>query len=85
MHRKYNTTQKNTKQISLESLVVDLGISLDKFFEHYCLLQNCYNSNLVVFNYKNLSTSKYSNFAYMYISYSVNYYDLISSLAINRW
>jgi hypothetical protein len=30
MHRKYNTTQKNTKQISIESLGVDLGFRLDK-------------------------------------------------------
>jgi hypothetical protein len=30
MHRKYNTTQKNTKQISIESLGIDIGIRLYK-------------------------------------------------------
>jgi hypothetical protein len=30
MRRKYNTTQKNMKQISIESLRVNIGNSLDK-------------------------------------------------------
>jgi hypothetical protein len=34
MRRKYNTTQKNMKKISIESLRVDLGIRLDKY--HFC-------------------------------------------------
>jgi hypothetical protein len=36
MRRKYNTTQKNMKQISIESLRVDLGVRLDK--SHFCTL-----------------------------------------------
>jgi hypothetical protein len=39
MHRKYNTTQKNTKQIYIESLRVDLGNSLDQI-HFYALLPN---------------------------------------------
>jgi hypothetical protein len=30
MRRKYNTIRKNMKQISIESLRVDLGIRMDK-------------------------------------------------------
>jgi hypothetical protein len=36
MCRKYNTTQKNIKQIFVESLRVDLGFRLDKI--HFCTL-----------------------------------------------
>jgi hypothetical protein len=36
MLKKYNKTQKNTKQISTKSLRVDLGNSLDKI--HFCAL-----------------------------------------------
>jgi hypothetical protein len=34
--RKYNTTRKNMKQISTESLEVDLGIRIDK--SHFWIL-----------------------------------------------
>jgi hypothetical protein len=34
MRRKYNKTQKSTKQISIESLRVDLGIRIDQI--HLC-------------------------------------------------
>jgi hypothetical protein len=36
MRRKYNITQKNMKQISIELLRVDLSVGLDK--SHVCTL-----------------------------------------------
>jgi hypothetical protein len=36
MRRKYNRARKNTKQISIESLRVGLGVRLDK--SHFCPL-----------------------------------------------
>jgi hypothetical protein len=37
MRRKYNTTQKNMKQISIESLRVNLGFRLDKSYPYTLL------------------------------------------------
>jgi hypothetical protein len=57
------------KQISIESLRVGLGIRLHKiYFSTILPPENYYNSNLEVFIYRNLWTSKYSNFGYVYTS-----------------
>jgi hypothetical protein len=55
MRRKCNTTQKNMKQISIESLRVDLGVRFDQIlFWVYSLVENFNKSDLELFNYKNL-------------------------------